>query len=198
MESHDTAARRVYGVTLETIVRRILRTFDRATASDVEAGASWYPHAQTIAAGLARTAGVDLLAGAALLSALSPRTDWARNVAGATSLAEGGVAEGCMATNVERGHRVLWAARHRGDVIAALGDGPKTRAFAQNIAGDVEAVTVDVWACRVADLDETLLSRKGAYSAVAHAYRLAARRRGVTPATMQATTWVVARNGRKD
>jgi hypothetical protein len=34
------------------------------------------------------------------------------------------------------------------------------------------------------------------YPAIEHAYRVAAERVGVDPTTMQATTWVVARNGR--
>lgn len=191
--SHDAAARRVFGVTLETITRRILATFDRATASDLESGARWYDVANSLAVSLVGTSEVDSLDRAAcLIAALSPRTDWARNVAGAVAMAHGDAPHGCIGTNVDRAVNVLAAT----DPHDGLGNGPKVKAFARNIAGDVESVTVDVWACRVADLDETLLSRKGAYDAVAHAYRLAARRRGVDPATMQATTWVVARNGR--
>lgn len=191
--SHDTVARSVFGVTHETIVRRILATFDRATPADVESGARWYDEAGDLASDLAPY--VDTVEKAAcLIAALSPRTSWSRNVAGAVDMAHGRIPTGCIGTNVDRAQRVLDADPM--DVYAALGNGPKVAAFARNIAGDRESVTVDVWACRVADLDETLLARKGAYDAVAHAYRLAARRRGVDPATMQATTWVVARNGR--
>lgn len=194
--SHDSTARRVYGVTLETIVRRILATFDRATAADIEAGARWYSIAGTIAADLVAGDDVDTIEhAAALIAALSPRTDWARNVAGATAIAYGHDAVGCIGTNVTRANRVLLADDPVAD-LNATGTAPKIESFARNILGDVEAVTVDVWACRVANLDETRLSLKGAYDAVAHAYRLAARRRGVDPSTMQATTWVVARNGR--
>ena len=189
--SHDSTARKVFGVSHQTIVRRILATFDRATAADVEAGATWYGEAQTLAADLAEHVG-DVERAACLIAALSPRTTWSRNVAGAVAMAHGETPAGCIGTNVDRAQNVLDAA----DPFDGLGNGPKVAAFARNIAGDVESVTVDVWACRVADLDETLLGRVGAYDAVAHAYRLAARRRGVAPATMQATTWVVARNGR--
>jgi hypothetical protein len=59
---------------------------------------------------------------------------------------------------------------------------------------------VDVWAARVAfggRLDAAvILYRRGMYDAVERAYRLAAAQAGVPPATMQATTWVVARRGR--
>jgi hypothetical protein len=61
-------------------------------------------------------------------------------------------------------------------------------------------VTVDVWAVRVAlgtrPDAEQCLTRVGVYDALEHCYRLAAQRAGVDPTTMQATTWIVARNGR--
>ena len=44
---------------------------------------------------------------------------------------------------------------------------------------------------------EKALSRVGVYDAIEHSYRLAAARLGVDPVTVQATTWIVARNGRK-
>lgn len=179
----------IFGVTFETIVRRIVRTFDRATAADVESGARWYDEAGTLAASL-MSDDTTLEQAAAVIAALSPRTTWSRNVAGATLLLlHNEVMPGLIGRNVE----TATAAWHLG--LEAL-KGPKTNAFARNIMGDREAVTVDVWAMRVADLDERLLGRKGAYDIVADAYRAAARRRGVDPATMQATTWVVARSGR--
>lgn len=198
MSTHDQTMRRVFGVTLETVVRRILRVWDRASASDVEAGARWYDEAGTLAANMAlahRGDDVDLERAASVLSALSPRTTWNRNVIGAAAFLVGGPAAarrvGCLGRNIERAR----LAKRVG--FEAFGPtSPKTGRFARNIAGDREAVTVDVWAMRVVDLDDTALGRKGAYDAVEHAYRLAARRRGVDPATMQATTWIVARNGR--
>lgn len=198
--SHDETMRTVFGVTLETVVRRILRTFDRATASDLESGARWYDEAGSLAANMAlahRGDGIDLERAASILSALSPRTSWNRNVIGAAAfLVSGPTAArriGCIGRNVEK------ARQAKRDGFAAFGPtSPKTARFARNIAGDRESVTVDVWAMRVASLDEDRLGRKGAYDAVEHAYRLAARRRGVDPATMQATTWIVVRGGRAD
>lgn len=188
--SHHTAARRVFGVTLETIVSRILRTFDSASKADVEAGARWYDEAGDLAITLAARHGRTVEQTASVIAALSPRTTWSRNVAGAALLlAEDEVLPGLIGRNVTQARDAL----DRGfDALT----GPKTSRFARNIAGDRESVTVDVWAARVAGLDEDLLQRVGAYDAVEHAYRLAARRRGVDPATIQATTWIVARNGR--
>lgn len=190
--SHDEISRRVFGVTHATIVARIVRTFERATSTDLESGARWYDEAGQLAASLSSRE-VSLEQAASVIAALSPRTSWARNIAGATALIQQGPtaarALGCMGREVET------ARRAKRDGFAALG-GPKTSAFARNIVGDREAVTVDVWAARAAGVDENLLKRVGAYDAVAHAYRLAARRLGVDPATCQATTWIVARNGR--
>jgi hypothetical protein len=73
-------------------------------------------------------------------------------------------------------------------------------AFARNIAGDWNEVTIDMWAFRAACGDlaiEKYLARKGAYETVAEAYRIAAKKFGIAPAQMQAIVWVAIR-GRAD
>ena len=192
MSTHNETMRRVFGVSLETVVRRILRVWDRASVSDVEAGARWYDEAGDLATSLGATVGREHAA--VIIAHLSPRTTWARNVASAVMLVEKGERyPGAIEALYDRARASL----DFEDPFESFGPAArKTWSFAHNILGDREIVTVDVWACRVADLDETALGRKGAYDAVEHAYRLAARRRGVDPATMQATTWIVARNGR--
>lgn len=190
---HNARLRKAGLPTVETLTRRILATFDRATASDVEAGSTWYSEAQDLAFHLGRNSGWGLRYAAAVISHLSPRTTWARNVTGAiTLLTYGERADGIIGANYDRAQAAL---NLEVDPEETFG-GPKTLRFFRNITGDVEAVTVDVWAARVAGVDEALLGRVGVYDAVEAAYQRAARRRGVTPATMQATTWVVARNGR--
>lgn len=185
-------------ITQQTMTRRILRTFDRATSSDLEAGARWYDEAGQLAADLAGFSvpfdmEVTTAQVAVIIAHLSPRTSWSRNVAGATGLLRTGEAPACIGDNVERATASLEFA----DPFTSFGrKALKTRNFAANILGDREAVTVDVWAARVAGVTEAELKLVGVYDTVAHAYRLAARARGVDPATMQAVTWVVARNGR--
>jgi hypothetical protein len=176
---------------VETLVRRILATFDRATASDLEAGATWYDEAGELARDLAANAG-SVEHAAAVIAHLSPRSTWTRNVLAATALIlKREMPPGVMSDPLARATDALDSA----DPLATL-NGPKTARFARNILGDVEAVTVDVWAARVAGISERQLASAGVYDLVEHAYRLAARRRGVNPSTMQATTWVVARGGR--
>jgi len=191
---HNRALKRAGLPTLETLTRRIVRVFDRATPADVESGSTWYSEAQDLATDLGRTSGHGRLVAAAVISHLSPRTTWTRNVTGAiTLLTYGERADGIIGANFDRARAVLDDGYD--DPADSFG-GPKTRRFYLNIIGDTEAVTVDVWAARVAGVDESLLSRAGVYDAVEEAYRRAARARAVEPSTMQATTWIVARNGR--
>lgn len=176
-------------------VENILTTWDRATAAQREAGATWYGEAREAALQLAGQAGSTLDTAAAVIAHMSPRTTWSRNVAGAVALMLTGDAPGCIGANVARAQ----AAIDSPDPLSTI-NGPKTRAFAANILGDTDAVTVDVWALRIAcgspTVDEKILSRKGGYATIADAYREAAALVGVSPATMQAATWIVARNGR--
>jgi hypothetical protein len=111
------------------------------------------------------------------------------------------VTGGVMGRSIAFAQSALDAYANGGDPLATL-NGPKTSNFARNLLGDTDAVTIDAWAARVAlpelgrkDVDR-VMGRKGVYDGIAEAYRTAADRRGVSPSTMQATTWIVARNGR--
>lgn len=189
---HNAHLRKAGLPTLETLTRRILAVFERATPNDVESGSTWYADAQAFAYVWSVETAWSLEQCAAVLSHLSPRTTWTRNVIGAGELLRSGTkANGIIEANFNRALDSLGA----DDPESTFG-GPKTRRFYLNIIGDTEAVTVDVWACRVAGVDEAMLGRKGVYDAVEAAYQRAARRVGVEPTTMQATTWIVARNGR--
>lgn len=185
------------GHTTRAVTDRIVRVWHAATPGNAEAGAQWYPAAGAFADALAAESGLSRPHVAAVVAHLSPRTTWERNMRGAASLLASGRAPGCLEANVERALVAIGSADPLGTI-----NGPKTGAFAANILGDYERVTVDVWAARIAlgvrDDAERVLSRVGVYPALEYAYRLAAARVGVSPATMQATTWVVARNGRAD
>ncbi len=183
------------GTTVRACVDRIVATFDRATPRDIEEGSTWYADGEALCATLAGQSNYSVETCAAVVAHLSPRTTWARNVAGATALLLTGRAlPECLTANVARARVAMDSA----DPLGTL-NGPKTRRFALNILGDREAVTVDVWAARIAlgaDIDpNATLARRGVYAALEHCYRVAARRIGVDPVTVQATTWVVARRG---
>ena len=75
----------------------------------------------------------------------------------------------------------------------------KTTSFWRNLCGDLDPVTIDVWAARAAEGRDWRASQPTGrrYQRIERAYRTAARRRGVAPAVMQATVWIVER-GRGD
>lgn len=196
--SHNDALVAV-GTTLRATTDRIIRTWNRATDADKVNGAQWYDEAMMLVKDLASVPGWTGTQWthehvAAVIAHLSPRTRWSRNVYGATMLLTTGEAPECIVANVIRAGEAMMS----DDPLSTL-KGPKTRRFALNILGDTESVTVDMWAAIVAlgtEDYEPLIRRAGVYDAIERAYQLAARRHGVAPSVMQATTWIVARNGR--
>lgn len=189
--SPNASLRRV-GTSTRACVDRIVATYALATEQDRHDGAAWYADAESVATDLAYAGDVTLPHAAAVIAHLSPRTSWTRNVSGAWSLITQGYAIGCLGSNVARARVALKSSDPLGTI-----NGPKTRAFAANILGDRDAVTIDVWAARTAlgrfDGVEHTLGRVGVYDALAHAYRLAAARLGTDPTTVQATCWIVER-----
>jgi hypothetical protein len=183
------------GESTRSVADRIVKVWQEATPADVEAGARWYPMASAFIDILAARTGLSREHVAAVVAHLSPRTSWKRNLEGATALLTTGEAPGCIGANIDRARNALASS-----APLKTFNGPKTRAFVHNLLGDEECVTVDVWAVRIALGDrgdaEQLLARVGIYAALEYAYQLAARRVGVSPTTVQATTWVVARGGR--
>lgn len=190
-KSLDEILRKKADVTMKTAVARILRYWDRATPVNLTEGAIWYERAREVAIDVAHQGEWDIETAAAVISHLSPRTRWDRNVMGAYALALNGDVSMCLSRNVAGARRAIEAE----DPISTI-NGPKTRRFAANILGDYSVCTIDVWAARAAGVSEQQLARKGVYDAVERAYQTAALKRGVDPAVLQAQVWVVMRNGR--
>lgn len=186
---HDRRLKSAGLPSLKTLTRRILKTLESATPSDVEAGAVWYRDAQILAADLAGESVYDVEDTAGIIAALSPRTFWSRNVVAAVAAVRGEEKPaGIIGRNWDMAQKIV-----EGHAVDDVLRGPKTRAFAANIAGDTSRVTVDIWALRAVGLDETALNRKGIYDAIEQAYVLAATLMGIEPATCQAIAWVVTR-----
>lgn len=204
---HNETLKAKAGTTLAGCVRRIVATYQLATVQQLRAGERWYADGGEIVADIAAGGGIGTERAAVVVAHLSPQTSWQRNVTGARQLVREGRADHCMGSNITR----ALLAMHADDPWSTFGArSPKTRRFAANLLGDTQLVTVDVWAMRVAlgrgwgpnwrkgdDRDLALiLGRVGVYEAVEHAYRRAARQLQEAPTTVQAATWIVARNGR--
>lgn len=167
-----------------TMVRRLRKYTEEVTPAEVEAATRWYADAQGVALEMAHVQGVSLEQAASILSAYSPRVSWTRNVMLGIAHAHGDYLP-CL------GNSAKAAFRAQEEGFAAL-KGPKTNAFARAIAGDTDAVVVDVWICRALGLDPNKLTPRQ-YKNAAAAMRTVAKRHGLTASTMQALIWIRVR-----
>lgn len=187
---HDDVLRKNFGVSQRTVVDRIMRVYARASEDDVLEGKAWYADAQGLARELAELANVSVERSAIVIAHLSANNGWASNKVVARQILVDGRNGGHTKKVMAKVHQALADGNPWSSFSATS---HKTRSFALNIIGDADAVTVDRWACRIAGVDQDKLGNVGAYEAVAHCYRLAARRAGISPSAMQAVTWVVER-----
>jgi hypothetical protein len=149
---------------------------------DRNVGARWYADAGELCASLPGGARV----GAGVVAALSPRVPWSVNVTAARDLLEGREVRGVLGANLMKARRIAGGE----DPEAVLG-GPKVRAFFLALLGARDVVVVDVWAARIAGYPPPGTDRQ--YQIIARAYRTAAKRVGVDPVALQASTWIAAR-----
>jgi hypothetical protein len=175
------------------MTRRVLRVWDAASAEDLSNGLEWYSRARDVADSLAAGAPITTEVAAGVIAALSPRCGWSANVRGAglmvDAFAHGRGMPVTAGTLTNR--RKAWEILQRGgDPLEVLG-GPKVRAFYANIMGDTHAVTVDVWAARVAEgptfRDAAPAGKR--YKLIATAYRRAGELLGVSARDVQAAVW---------
>lgn len=179
----------------------ILWMLEQADTQSVVEGTHWYSDAHSWALFKAQQYGVDMEVVAAIVSALSPRNEWTRNLYDADQLLmcyERGdhgpdlVKSATFKKNVVR----AWMVREKHDPTIVM-TSPKTCAFVENITWpDGPSVTVDTWAYRIAEGDLNLPAKglsPAKYEVYAQAYRNAAEFVSMRPCELQAITWVEAR-----
>jgi hypothetical protein len=157
----------------------------QATMGQVEQASVWYHEAQEVAEDVAENLGASLEVGASIVSAFSPRERWASNVAKALAFSMGKPVVG-----LQNNYRMAQAALTKG--FDAL-NGQKTNAFARAIAGDPNAIVIDVWMIRAAGLDASKGVNKTQYNALSDAVCKVAKDHGITPRTAQALIWIIVR-----
>ena len=179
------------GLTNTLLRARIDRLVSRATEDDVLAAKTWYVNAHALAVELSEGSDLTLMQAAAVIAHLSPKVLWSKNKAAAEALVyEGRRLPGIMKAPYAR----ALAASTADDPLDTFGpDAKKTRSFALNIAGFDQEVTVDIWIARAVGVSEAQLKWVGVYEGIAHAFRLAAKRHGLSPMQIQALVWIVIR-----
>jgi|AntAceMinimDraft_5_1070358.scaffolds.fasta_scaffold05958_8 hypothetical protein len=157
-----------------------------ATLAQMEAASVWYSEAQEVAEDVAELMSISLECGASVVSAFSPRERWATNVAKSYAFANGKPVKG-LSNNL----KMAEASVSQG--FSAL-KGQKTNAFARAIAGDTEAVVIDVWMMRAANMSTDSPTKK-VYRELSEAICVVAQEFGITPRTAQALIWIIVRGG---
>ena len=191
---------------LTPTTRNILRAYRAASPDEVAQGLAWYTRAQDLAAELDPG---HVARAAAVIATLSPQASWSRNVSTARlayRMRRADVtvfADGLPTTRITavKAHAIL---QSTSDDLDDLVHGPKVRAFWRSIIEpDSDAVTIDRHAFDVAvgqvvpeRIRNNVLKRVGVMETFAQAYRRAAKRAGITPAQMQAITWIYWRRNR--
>lgn len=177
-----------------TTVDSILAWYDGSEQQNRDA-AEWYGRGRAHVRRLARDYGVTESTAAGVIAALSPRIQWAVNLRAAESVLEHAAigiritmpVVGGFGANRDKAWRIALGERP----LSVLG-GLKVRAFYRNLMGQLDHVTVDVWAARAAGIEHVSITA-AEYMMVAEAYTVAAQRRNVRPAEMQAVVWVAIR-----
>ena len=167
--------------TYTDIYRNILL---KATLGQVEEASVWYRDAEEVAEEVARNLNTTLEVGASVVSAFSPRERWSSNVAKAISFSLGHEVRG-LPNNLKMAKASLELGF---DALKGL----KTNAFAKAIAGDANAVVIDVWMMRAAEMTTDSPSQSQ-YRELSEAVVTVAKEFGLTPRTTQALIWVIVR-----
>jgi len=157
----------------------------QATLAQVEQASVWYHEAQEVAEDVAENLGASLEVGASIVAAFSPRERWASNVAKSLAFSMGKPVAG-LSNNLAMANNSLVMG------FDAL-NGQKTNAFARAIAGDADAVVIDVWMIRAAGLDASKGVNKTQYNELSEAVQTVAKEFGITPRTAQALIWIIVR-----
>ena len=155
-----------------------------ATYGQIEQASKWNMEAERVAAEVARNLGTTLEVGATVVSAFSPRERWTNNVTKAISFSLGRDVPG-FKNNMKMANNGLTMG------FDAL-NGPKTNAFARAIAGDEQAVVIDVWMLRALGIEKKSPTQS-TYREMARAVRTVAMEYGMTPRAMQALIWIIVR-----
>jgi hypothetical protein len=178
----------------------LLQVFEQATPQEVIEGMAWYDEAHKLGRDIAQRYGVSLDVAAGAIAALSPRSRWERNAAGALQVVEAYVQGrdpmevpcGTFHRNKERAVQILEAGTRHGIL-----SGPKVCAFADSIENpDSGAVTVDSHAYNAWLGERAIAGGRGPrvtpkrVREAAECYRKVAELYGIQPCQAQAIVWL--------
>lgn len=191
------------GVTLTkaTAIRNVMKWAQHGSAK----GCGFYIAAYNICEDMAARHSVPVHVVAGVIAALSPQTPWDSNIKLAESYFAGRQLKGIPAIRIYKCNEILSAGVER---VADILNGPKTVAFYWNILGDSERVTIDTHATYSCFFGPEIEVRHGEfltpfksgnpkaaqYRFLESVYKVAARKTGLEPSTLQARVWAAVRD----
>ncbi len=174
----------------------------QATDEELTEGLNWYDATREQLACLADDTGLPLFTVAQVFAALSPSNRVDRNLQDTEALCHAITRpdarrrfESITVATYGANKLKAWRILHGEDALT----GPKCSAFARNLAGDLNPVTVDRHAFNVAAGGRWIVSEGGPritprrYEEAAEGYRQVASELDIAPAQAQAIAWVVWR-----
>lgn len=177
------------------MIEGIVRQYRAADEQTRQHGRDWYRLSERDIRRFARELprGMGQSVGAAIFAALSPRAQYVQNWRAAYAIAEARNAGATEppATGLGDARDKAWRIAHGEHPDRVLG-GDKVRRFWRALAGDPDAVVIDVWMCRVVGIDQERLT-PSVYANVEASFRAAARIVGETPRDLQAILWFAVR-----
>lgn len=176
------------------MIDKLLDLLVLADDSTITHGLTWYKKAHRICKKLSVKHDIPLYKVVGVMSALSPRNRWERNILDTESVIISGLkAKVCTFNpNKEKAVKIL-SAKSDSEVFRLL-NGRKVQSFYNNILrpSKPSTVTIDIWAMRSVGLDRA--PNKGLYDAVESAYKELGDLTGLLPHESQAIIWGVVRN----
>lgn len=173
-----------------------------ASYQELTDGASWYTRAHMICQNISYDLGIDTYKVAAVMSLLSPRNKWERNVIDCQNLCfewtNGGEADNVSVCTFTTNKTKAWSVLNG----ASIGDtvkGNKVVAFYALLSKpSIHPVVVDghayaIWSGQRLPVTKTPRLNDTLYAAIAQDYRLVADELGIKPHVLQATTWLTYR-----
>jgi len=157
----------------------------KATPGQIDEATDWYPdRAGAIVEEIRQNLDTSTEVAASILSAFSPNTDWQGNVRRALAFSRGEYTGHIYATpdKLSQIMREAWNAL----------PGAKTNAFARAMAGDHNAVVIDIWMMRAARMTRDIPTDRD-YRILSAAVRKVADETDLTPRTTQALIWIIKR-----
>jgi len=175
------------------MLHNLLDHYINVSEEQLTHGFNWYKKANRICRSLAETHDLPVYKVVGILSALSPRNRWERNILDCESVIIHGINASVCTFNANKEKAVKILDCGDESELFSLLNGRKVQSFYNNILKPkkVSTVTVDVWAMRSVGLDRA--PNKGLYDSVERAYTELGELLGILPHEAQAVIWGVVR-----